>query len=120
MKIMLDMNIPLKYSFLLRNKGFDAVRWQDVGALDAADEEIVEYVIEHDFIILTCDLDFSAILSSTRKNKPSIIQLRVSVIHAEHVVELVTVALKKYFYEISKGAILSIDTKNSRIRLLPL
>jgi hypothetical protein len=40
--------------------------------------------------------------------------------NAEQVVDMIAVALRKNADEMKKGAILSIDAKKSRIRLLPL
>ena len=120
MKILLDMNIPFKYSELLRNKGVDCFRWSDIGSPKAKDTEIMEYARNNDFIVLTFDLDFSAILSMTRELKPSIAQIRASVIYADKAVDLISIALLRHKDDLQKGAILSIDLNKARIRLLPL
>ena len=120
MKILLDMNIPLKYKTLLENKGIKATLWSDVGMPNATDAEIMTYALENNYIVLTYDLDFSAILSVTHDLKPSVAQIRASVIHAEQAVELIATALTRYANDLEIGAILSIDLQKSRIRLLPL
>ena len=120
MKILLDMNIPFKYEALLTKRGVDCLRWSDVGSPTAADAEIMEYARNNDFIVLTFDLDFSAILSVTHELKPSIAQIRASVLHAEEAADLISVALLRNMDDLKKGAILSIDLKRARIRLLPL
>ena len=120
MKILLDMNIPLKYAALLADRGIMALRWSDVGAPSASDVEIMAYARENNYIVLTYDLDFSAILSTTHELKPSVAQIRASVLHAEQAVDLVASALIQNADEMEKGAILSIDLKKSRLHLLPL
>ena len=120
MKILLDMNIPLKYADLLSKKDIECIRWSDVGAPTATDLKIIEYARNNDFVILTFDLDFSAILSMTHDLKPSIAQIRASVIHAEEATNLIFTSLLQKADDLKKGAILSIDLKKSRIRLLPL
>ena len=120
MKILIDMNIPRKYTDLLLRKGIESVRWSEVGSLNASDAEIITYGQMNNFIILTCDLDFSAILSATRGLKPSIVQVRASILHADKIVDLLTIALLQNADELEKGAILSIDAKKARLRLLPL
>ena len=120
MKILLDMNIPLKYSALLTKSGIEAIRWSDVGAPDATDMEIMAYARENDFIVMTCDLDFCTILSVTHELKPSVAQIRASIIHAQRAVELITTALIQYDDDLKKGAVLSIDVNKARLRLLPL
>jgi len=120
MKLLLDMNIPKKYVSLLADKGFVVVRWPMVGAPTATDKEIMEYARNNAFIVLTCDLDFSAILSTTHSSKPSVVQFRASVLQAEHATDLIATALLRYAEDLNAGAILSIDLTKARLRLLPL
>ena len=120
MKILADMNIPLKYIQLFINKDIDITHWSNIGNPNATDIEIMEYADINNYSILTCDLDFSAILSVTKKLKPSIIQVRASIIYADRAVDLIVAVLHRYKNEISKGAILSLELKKSRVRLLPI
>jgi len=120
MKILLDMNIPFKYADLLTKRDIKCIRWSDIGAPNATDVEIMEYARNNDFIILTFDLDFSAILSVTHELKPSVAQIRASVLHAEKAADLISTALFRNADDLQKGAILSIDLKKARSRLLPL
>jgi len=120
MKILLDMNIPLKYAALLEKSGILPLRWSDVGRPDATDAEIMAYAREHSYTVLTFDLDFSTILSVTHELKPSVVQIRASVLHAERAVDLIAVALIQNAEYLESGAILSIDLKKARVRLLPL
>ena len=120
MKILLDMNIPLKYAALLSNKGIESLRWSDIGSPSAADNEIIAYSRDNGYIVLTFDLDFSAILSSTHDSKPSIAQIRASVRNAEQTVDFIVATLLQNAHELDQGAILTIDSRKSRIRLLPL
>lgn len=64
MKILIDMNIPYKYTSLLMLKSIGALRWSDVGSPDATDMEIMSYARDNDFIVLTYDLDFGAIFQA--------------------------------------------------------
>ena len=120
MKVLLDMNIPRKYSALLANKGIETIRWSDVGSPRATDKEIMAYALENNYVILTYDLDFSTLLAITHDLKPSVAQIRASIHRAEQAVDLVVFALHRYVDELEKGAILSIDLLKARLRLLPL
>ena len=120
MKLLLDMNIPLKYAHLLTAKGFDVLSWSDIGVIHAADAEIMAYARANEYVVLTFDLDFSAILSATNALKPSVVQIRVSIPHAGQVVDLIAAAMLKYSDDLASGAVLSINMKKARIRLLPL
>jgi predicted nuclease of predicted toxin-antitoxin system len=120
MKLLLDMNIPLKYAELLNNRGIETLRWSDVGAPNALDMEIMAYARAHNLIVLTFDLDFSTMLSVTHDSKPSIAQIRASVLYADQSADFIATALFRNADELEKGAILSIDLRKARIRLLPL
>jgi predicted nuclease of predicted toxin-antitoxin system len=114
------MNIPFKYAELLNKKGIETLRWSDIGMPNASDKEIMAYARVHNLIVLTFDLDFSTMLSVTHDSKPSIAQIRASVLYAEQSVEFIANSLLRNADELEKGAILSIDIKKARIRLLPL
>ena len=120
MKVLLDMNIPFKYNALLAEKGVSSMRWSDIGAPNASDLEIMAYARDNGFVVLTSDLDFSTILSVTHDLKPSIVQIRASILHAEHATELIAAAIFQNKGELETGAILSIDINKARLRLLPL
>ena len=120
MKILIDMNIPLDYSKFLKEKEIEIFRWSDVGLPNAPDEEIMQYAKANNFIVLTSDLDFSALLSMTHAIKPSIIQTRISLIRADRAVDMIISADKRYSNELTQGAILSINPQKARVRLLPL
>jgi predicted nuclease of predicted toxin-antitoxin system len=114
------MNLSPILSDMLVENGIDANHWYRIGDSDATDSEIIQYAKEHELVILTCDLDFSTILSVTRGHKPSIIQLRTQAYDLEKVANILTYAITQYKEELENGAILSINARNSRIRLLPL
>ena len=120
MKILIDMNVSPKFADLFIKKGVDAAHWIEIGAPDAEDTEIMEYASKNNYIIMTCDLDFNIILSITHSIKPSIVQLRVQRISVKQDGEWIVAAIMQNAEELEKGAILSVDTKKLRLRLLPL
>lgn len=120
MKILLDMNLTPRWVLFLRTAGFEALHWSQVGPADAPDEEIMAYAASGEFVVLTHDLDFSAILAVTKGSKPSVIQLRARNIAPEVVGATVLTALRQTASEMEAGALLTIDADRTRIRLLPL
>ena len=120
MKLLVDMNLPPKVAFLLTESGHESVHWYYIGAPDAKDSEIMAYAREKDYTVLTCDLDFSAILSVTHGHKPSVIQVRLHGFEVEKIAELVADAILPCEGELANGAILTIDSKRARLRILPL
>ena len=67
MKTLLDMNLPPKWSELLSENGIESMHWHKIGAPDASDIEIMEYARNNDYIVLTCDLDFSTVDSHFKR-----------------------------------------------------
>ena len=120
MKLLLDMNIPLRYAGLLKEKGFELLHWSDIGNPRAPDSEIMTYAQEHDFIVVTYDLDFCTLLSVTHDLKPSVVQVRATLPQAIQIVDLIAIAISQNRDNLQNGAILTIDAKRTRVRLLPL
>jgi len=55
----------------LAAKGHEAAHWSRMGALDAPDVEIMAFARKHGYVVLTHDLDFSAILAATHGENPA-------------------------------------------------
>ena len=120
MTLLLDMNISPKLVDLLQSRGADAKHWISIGKSNASDEQIMEYAKQNDCLVVTYDLDFSVILSITHAKKPSIIQVRKHALGLTILAEILAVAMSRWVHELSEGAVLSLDTKRARVRLLPL
>lgn len=91
-----------------------------LGAYNATDSEIMAYAKAHDYIVLTHDLDFSAILAATQGKKPSVVQIRADDVNPDAIGKQVTAALRQMSTELVDGALLTVDTSRTRVRLLPL
>ena len=76
MKLLIDMNLSPRWVGVLTAAGFQAVHWSTLGAHNAPDPEIMAYASTNDYVVLTNDLDFSAILAATHGKKPSVVQIR--------------------------------------------
>lgn len=120
MKLLLDMNLPPKLAETLTDSGILSAHWHTIGTPDATDEEIISHAKQNDFVVVTHDLDFSAILSVTHGQKPSVIQLRVQNLNVTELSEIITNTILHNATAIKKGAIVSIDANRSRLRILPL
>jgi predicted nuclease of predicted toxin-antitoxin system len=120
MKILIDMNLPPILVNLLATRGIESKHWYGIGAMDASDSEIMEYAINNNYIVLTYDLDFSAILSVTHGKKPSVIQIRSQLLQPEQLADIIAVSLAQCENELNAGAIMSIDIRRARLRILPL
>lgn len=120
MKLLIDMNLSPRWASLLINAGFNATHWSVLGAYNATDSEIMAYAKAHDYIVLTHDLDFSAILAATQGKKPSVVQIRADDVNPDTIGKQVIAALRQMSTELVDGALLTVDTSRTRVRLLPL
>ena len=120
MKLLIDMNLSPRWSAFLTGAGIAAVHWSTLGATDAPDSEIMAHARANDYVVLTHDLDFSAILATTHGEKPSVVQIRSEDVSPNAIGTQVIAALKQMEIELQEGALLTIDPIRTRLRLLPL
>jgi len=78
------------------------------------------YAQVHDYVVLTHDLDFSAIPAATHGEKPSVVQLRADDVNPDGIGRQVLVALRQMEAELQEGALITIDPHRTRLRVLPL
>ena len=78
------------------------------------------YARTHDFVVLTHDLDFGAILAATHGEKPSVVQIRADDVSPEVIGRQVLDALRQMAAELEAGALLTVDPSRTRLRVLPL
>jgi len=120
MKLLVDMNLSPRWVNLLTEAGIEAAHWSELGPVNAPDSEIMDFAKANGYVVLTHDLDFSAILSATHGDKPSVVQIRAADISPDAIGRPVIDALRQMTSELDDGALLTIDPKRTRMRLLPL
>ena len=72
------------------------------------------------YSVMTSDLDFGDILAVTGGKLPSVIQLRDGRNEPSEMLPLVLEALKQSEAALENGALVSIDHRRHRLKLLPL
>lgn len=120
MKILIDMNLSPDWCQVLAKHGWKTVHWSSVGKPTAPDKKILEYAKDQGYVVLSHDLDFSAILAATRARAPSVIQVRTQDVLSDRFQNLVINALRQFESELSSGALVVIDDDRSKARILPL
>jgi predicted nuclease of predicted toxin-antitoxin system len=116
-KLLADLNIaPRTVSFLCA-KGHDVVRASDA---DGADTAIVEQARQQGRVVLTQDLDFSAIVALSGRTDPSVISLRLGSSRIEDVNLRLETVLPAIVHDVSVGAIVTVEDGRVRSRLLPI
>lgn len=120
MKLLVDMNLSPRWVVLLGDTGIEAAHWSTLGAKNAPDSEIMTYAKVHDYVVLTHDLDFGAILAATHGEKPSVVQIRAEDVSPDVIGTQVVAALRQMASELEEGALLTVDPNRTRVRVLPL
>jgi predicted nuclease of predicted toxin-antitoxin system len=120
MKLLVDMNMSPRWPGVLAAAGHEAIHWSQLGLAYAPDHEIMSFAAANGYIIFTNDLDFGEILAQTNAPWPSVIQVRVGNLRPEAIGLKVIAALLQSAAELTTGALVSIDPKKTRIRILPL
>lgn len=120
MRLLIDMNLSPRWVDLFAKAGIDAVHWSTLGAPDAKDADIMAFAKTNGYVVLTHDLDFSAILATTHGEKPSVVQVRSEDVSPDVIGRAVINGLLQMKNELENGALLTIDPERTRLRLLPL
>jgi len=120
MKFLLDMNLPPRLATVFRENGYESVHWIEVGVRTACDRDIVQWASENGWTIITNDLDFGAILALEGLRLPSVIQIRRLGLMPDAVFPILDRVIQQFTEELASGAIIVIDEKRMRVRLLPL
>ena len=120
MRLLLDMNIPPSWVDDLCAAGHQASHWRDVGDPTASDATILGHSRRAGLVLLTRDLDFGDILAATGGAAPSVVQLRTGGLGFAAIGQLVLRALTAHAQALDRGALITVDLRRSRVRLLPL
>lgn len=75
MKILIDTNLSPEWCEILAKHGWESVHWSSVAKPTVSDKAILQYARDKGYIVLTHDLDFSAILAATGAKAPSVVQV---------------------------------------------
>jgi predicted nuclease of predicted toxin-antitoxin system len=119
MKLLIDMNLSPKWTQLLERRGWTAVHWSAVGDQCAPDVTIMEWARSNGYIVLTHDLDFGALLATTRVQGPSVVQVRTQDVMPQSLGSRMIEILQQHQSSLEKGALITVDEAKSRVRILP-
>jgi len=120
MKILIDMNLSPSWARVLNEASIEAVHWSEVGLATTPDPVIMAYAADNKFVILTNDLDFGIALATADTEKPSVVQIRGDDLRPVSIGNQVVLALRQMQSELEEGALITLDSKRTRLRLLPL
>ena len=119
-QLVVDMNLSAEWVTELAPHGWSATHWSTVGDLRADDSVIMAWALTNGYVVFTHDLDFGAVLALTHATGPSVLQVRGQNVLPEDMAPLVTAALRQHDAALVAGALVVVDEKKSRVRVLPL
>jgi predicted nuclease of predicted toxin-antitoxin system len=118
-RFLADMGVSPRVVHWLHEHGHDAVHLRDQGLHRLADDAIFAKARAEDRIVLTWDLDFTEIVS-TSQSKTSAIVFRLRNTRTDHLIARLAVVLENAAGALDAGAIVSVEDTRYRLRRLPV
>lgn len=121
MKFLVDDALSPLVAQGLRKGGYDAVHVRDIHLQEAEDEDIFNWCVSEDRIVVSADTDLGTLLALRNAKKPSVVLLRR--ISQRRPAEQVTVLLANLpglKEPLETGAVAVIDGHRLRVRILPI
>ena len=114
------MNISPKSVDALRRQGWNIVRVSELLPVNASDQEVMEFARQEGRVVITQDLDFSAVLALGGHNLPSLITLRLSVSDPDTVTAKLQEVVSQLEEKLQEGSVVTIEDVAVRVRALPI
>jgi predicted nuclease of predicted toxin-antitoxin system len=119
-RLVVDMNLSVEWVAELARHGWAAGHWSTIGDPRAEDSVIMAWARANAHVVFTHDLDFGAILALTHATGPSVLQVRGQNVLPEDIGPVVIAALRQHDSALAAGALVVVDVRKSRVRVLPL
>jgi predicted nuclease of predicted toxin-antitoxin system len=119
-KVLVDVNLAPAWTEILAANRIEAVHWTTIGDPRADDDELLRYAREHGYVVFTHDLDFGTLLALTRARGPSVVQVRTQNVLPAAIGNLVVRVLTEHGASLEAGALVTVDERAARVRILPI
>lgn len=120
MKLLVDMNISPDFCRAIAASNVTATHWSEIGKHNESDVALMKYARDHGYVVVSHDLDFSAILAASGAHGPSVIQVRTQDVLVPRFVEILLTAIGQFHTELDTGAIVMVDADRAKVRVLPI
>lgn len=118
-RLVIDMNLSPEWVAEFAQHGWSAIHWSAVGDPHADDSVIMGWARANDYVVFTHDLDFGTALALTHAAGPSVMQIRGQDILPQHMSRLVLAAIRQHEQALETGALVVIEERKTRVRVLP-
>ncbi|MFZ1060755.1 MAG: DUF5615 family PIN-like protein [Candidatus Rokuibacteriota bacterium] len=120
MRYLADVHISPLAIGALRAEGYEIFRVTEFQPPTATDRELVDLARREGAVLITADLDFSALIATSGEMSPSLVSLRLAFPTPDRVTAVLEQALPRIQPELERGAIVSISDASIRVRRLPI
>ena len=120
MRYLADVHISPIAIGALRAEGYEIFRVTEFLPPTATDRELVDLARREGAVLITADLDFSALIATSGEMSPSLVSLRLAFPTPHRVTTVLEQALPRIQPELERGAIVSISDASIRVRRLPI
>jgi len=114
------MNLSPLWAAFLVGHGFEAVHWSHVGDARAADLVLLAWARDTEHVLFTNDLDFGVLLALAAAAGPSVLQVRTLDLTPAGIGNEVVRVLRDHEEVLSHGALVTLDARSARVRILPI
>lgn len=115
-----DLNVSPDTVQRLRTEGWQALRVNEVLPANASDVVILELAQREGYVVVTQDLDFSALVAIRGWTQPSLITLRLSDSSPGVVTQRLLEVLPILEEELGRGLAATVADDSVRVRRLPI
>lgn len=119
-RLLADMNISPQTVTDPCRLGWETVRVDEILLATATDAEILERASTDNRTVLTQDLDFSALLAISGRDRPSLVTLRTTSSDPAFVTRRLLETLPHVETLLAQGTIVTIEDASYRVRSLPI
>jgi predicted nuclease of predicted toxin-antitoxin system len=119
-RLLVDVNLSPEWVAEFERHEYRACHWSSFGDPRSADAVIMAWARDNGHIVFTHDLDFGALLALTHADGPSVLQVRGPDVLPESIAPLVIAAIRQYESALATGAIVVVDARAVRVRVLPI
>jgi len=117
---LLDQGLPLSAAALLCEAGIDALHVGEIGLSAASDTEILQKARDDEYVVVTLDADFHALLAVTEATSPSVIRIRIERLRAQALTNLLITVIDECEEDLDRGVVVTVEPNRIRVRRLPL
>ena len=120
LKYLADMNVSPRTVGAFQKLGIDIIRVSSVLPDNAPDEAILNLARKTGRVLITQDLDFSALLAIHGYDRPSLITLRLSHSDPQTVTDRLLEVIPQIQEALHSGCAVTVEDRVVRIRTIPI